>query len=84
MRRDMQRSWKWLLIGRLVVLLAFTPEVRTAELASSEQRSPNPEGVAAKPNIAFIARAPIRRDVGIRLAILPKKQGSTLSAGGRF
>jgi hypothetical protein len=32
MRRDMQKSWRWFYIGRLAIMLAFTPEVRAAEV----------------------------------------------------
>ena len=28
----MQKSWKWFFIGRLVIMLAFMPEVRAAEV----------------------------------------------------
>jgi hypothetical protein len=48
MRRDMRRSWKWFFIGRMVVLLAFTPEVRTAELAASEHAIVNVEAAIHK------------------------------------
>jgi hypothetical protein len=36
MRRDILKSWRWFFIGRLAVLLAFTPEVRAAEATRIE------------------------------------------------
>ena len=76
MRRDFQRRWKWLFIGRLVVLLAFTPEVRTAELAARERRSPNPEGTAAMLNVALIATIVASKGVIERRRTLPGRSRS--------
>jgi hypothetical protein len=39
MLRDMHKSWRWLFIGRLVVLLVFTPEVRAAEATAPNLRA---------------------------------------------
>ena len=35
----MHKSWRWFFIGRLAVLLAFTPEVRAAEATAPSLRA---------------------------------------------
>ena len=80
MRRDMQKGWKWFFIGRLAIMLAFTPEVRVAEATVPH---PNPETVATQPRhgkpIPQVSSQEPAKAVE-RFA----RQGATLAMVGRF
>ena len=76
MRRDMRKSWRWFFIGRLAVILAFTPEVRAA---ATTVPYPNPEAVAAHPHQAppvpqLSVQDPAK--AAERFAILPVRVGA--------
>jgi hypothetical protein len=92
----MQKSWSWLFIGRLVVLLAFTPEVWAAKVAASDHPILNPEAAPTLPSkgpplvlgalVGGGAAAAIDSGFLARstVAILPKQQDATMALGGRF
>ena len=82
MRRDMQKSWRWFFIGRLAIMLAFTPEVRSAEV-KVPYLNREPATAEAK-RARLVTQVAIHREAGVNFAILPPQQGATMAMGGRF
>ena len=78
----MQKGWKWFFIGRLAIMLAFTPEVRVAEATA-----PKPETLATQPSQGqpipqVSSQEPAQVDE--RFARLATQQAATLAMSGRF
>jgi len=95
----MEKCWRWFFIGRLAILLAFTPEVRAADAAAPYLRAapataaasqvrlvPRVTGAsgASASDAAFLVREPRLREGDGSFATLPSQQSATLATGGRF